>query len=214
MALSKSPKFSPTLYKALLLTVMSMAFVIPLLGVMLPYMEFFNGMAVQPKLKAQGLYGWGYGVDLPGTLTPPAGTVSRAGYVRHPFAGADTKNADTYATVLEQAGEYFRNPVTPTLEVLQRGRTLFTIYCGVCHGSEALGDGPVVGPDRFPAPPSLHTDVARAYRDGTLFQIITAGKANMSSYANELEPKDRWAVIYYVRALQRSLHPKPEDLER
>jgi hypothetical protein len=66
MLLSKSPKFSPTLYKALLLTVMSMAFVIPLLGVMLPYIDFFNGMAVQPKLKTQGLYGWGYGVDLPG----------------------------------------------------------------------------------------------------------------------------------------------------
>ena len=100
------------------------------------------------------------------------------------------------------------------MEVLQRGRTLFTIYCGVCHGSEALGDGPVVGPDRFPAPPSLHTDVARAYKDGTLFQIISAGKANMSSYADMLEPKDRWAVIYYVRALQRSLHPKPEDLKQ
>ena len=211
--LNKGPRFSPTLYKASLLTLVALAFVLPLSCVSLPYVEFFNGMAVQPKLKTQSLYGWGYGGNLMGAMSPPAGTIPR-GYVSYPFAGADTQNADTYAKVLEQAGELLQNPLTPTMEVMERGRTLFTIYCSVCHGTEAMGDGTVVGPDRFPAPPSLHTDVARGYKDGTIYQIITAGKANMPSYANKLEPEDRWAVILYVRALQRSMNPKPGDIER
>ena len=33
---------------------------------------------------------------------------------------------------------------------------------------------------------------------------ITNGKATMQSYADKLEPADRWAVIAYVRALQRA----------
>lgn len=209
---NKGPKFSPTLYKAVLLTLMALAFVMPLSCVALPYVEFFNGMAVQPKLKTQSVYGWGYGVELMGAMSPPEGTVSRD-YVSYPFEGVDTQNADTYTKVLEEAGELLQNPVVPTMEVLQRGRTLFTIYCGVCHGDKGLGDGPVIGPDRFPAPLSLQTEAARAYKDGTIYQIITAGKNAMPGYADKLKPEDRWAVIHYVRALQRSMNPRPEDLQ-
>ena len=209
---SKGPRFSPTLYKAALLTVMAMAFVVPLAFVAMPYLEFFNGMAVQPKLKAQSLYGWGYGMGLMGEFTPPAGTVSRH-YHSYPFAGADTQNADTYQKVLDEAGETLTNPTPVTVEVMKRGETLFNIYCIVCHGKDAYGDGSVVGPGRFPAPPSLHTDVAKGYKDGTIFQIITAGKANMPSYADKLTPADRWAVVRYVRVLQRAMDPEPKDIQ-
>lgn len=209
---SKGPRFSPTLYKASLLTLMVLALVLPLSCVALPYVEFFNGMAVQPKLKAQGVYGWGYDVELMGVLSPPEGTVHRE-YISHPFAGADTQNTETYEQVLAEAGELLQNPITPTMEVMQRGRDLYNIYCSVCHGAEGLGDGPVVGPDRLTAPPSQHTEAARAYKDGAIYQIMTAGKATMPGYADKLTPEQRWAVVHYVRALQRSMNPQPEDLE-
>jgi hypothetical protein len=141
-------------------------------------------------------------------LTPPADYITGR-LCPQSLAGADTTNTDTYAKVLEQAGRVSEIRSHRPWSVCNAAG-LVRDYCSVCHGSEA-GDGPVVGPI---VSACLHTDGARAYRDGTLFQIITAGKGNMSSYANKLEPKDRWAVIYYVRALQRSMHPKPEDLEQ
>ena len=55
----KGPKFSPLMYKAVLMSIMVAAFVVPLAWVTSPYIEFFNGMAVQPTAKAQMTYGWG-----------------------------------------------------------------------------------------------------------------------------------------------------------
>ena len=67
-------------------------------------------------------------------------------------------------------------------------------------------------PGRFPAPPSLHTAEALEYKYGTLFHIMTKGVGKMPSYAQQLDSEERWKVAQYVRALQRSASPKPEDL--
>jgi len=88
------------------------------------------------------------------------------------------------------------------------------VFSGVEHavGRLGQGDGPVIGPDRFGAPPSLHTKQAREYADGTIFHITTKGLEKMPGYAEQLTPGERWQVIQYLRALQRSMNPKPEDL--
>jgi mono/diheme cytochrome c family protein len=88
------------------------------------------------------------------------------------------------------------------MDNLQRGRNRYDIFCIACHGRMAEGDGPVVGPNRFPAPPSLHTDQARGYDDGTIYYVITHGIGKMPGYADKLTPQDRWKVVHYVRALQ------------
>ena len=57
-----------------------------------------------------------------------------------------------------------------------------------------------------------HTAEALEYRDGTLFHIMTKGIGKMPSYAQQLDSEERWKIAQYVRALQRSASPKPEDL--
>ena len=65
-----------------------------------------------------------------------------------------------------------------------------------------------------PAPPSLHTDQARGYRDGAIFHILTKGTEKMPGYADKLSTEDRWETIHYLRALQRAMNPSPGDLEQ
>jgi mono/diheme cytochrome c family protein len=203
-----SPRWSPGAYKATLLSFVALAFIIPLALVALPFIEFFNGMAAQPKGKTQGTYGRVRGQELLVERLPVAGTIPRS-YQRYAF--------DNRMNTIEEAqavGEQLANPLQPTLAHLGRGKEIYEIYCIACHGRRGEGDGPVTGPERYPAPPTLHSEQARGYRDGTIYHVITQGNGKMPSYADKVDPQERWMVIHYVRALQRSMHPEPEDLER
>jgi mono/diheme cytochrome c family protein len=199
-----SPRFSPAAYKGLLIAMLAGAFVVPLFFVSLPFIEFFNDMAVQPKGKTQGLYS---------RLTPPERVVERPpveGALPHDYVPYRLTGNDDAAA--QRAGAALTNPVPVTMDNLQRGRKIYHIYCITCHGEFGLGNGPVVGPNRFPAPPSLHTETARNFRDGYIFHLITRGRGNMPAYADQIETLDRWNVIHYVRALQRAFNPQPQDL--
>jgi mono/diheme cytochrome c family protein len=200
------PKWSPTMYKATLLGAIAMAIIIPLALVATPMIEFFNGMAAQPKGKAQGTYGRVFGEELIVERPPVPGTIPR-GYVRYAFAESGNTIEDALLV-----GETLLNPVPLDRAGLERGRRVYEIFCAVCHGKEGHGDGPATGPNRFPAPPSLHTDQARDYADGTMFHIITKGVGKMPGYARQIDPDDRWKTIHFVRALQRAMNPKPEDM--
>ncbi len=208
MLLNRYPRWSPTLYKFTLGTMVAAAIVVPLGMAAIPFIEFFNGMAAQPKGKPQMTYGRIYGEKLLVEREPVPGTIPR-GHVPYPFDHLTNTVADA-----KLAGQSLSNPVPLTRETLEEGQTLFNVYCAVCHGTRGEGDGSIVGPDRFPAPPSLHTEQALNYADGTLYHIMTKGMGKMPSYAEQLESQDRWAVAHYLRALQRSMAPKPEDLEQ
>ncbi|MGD2109164.1 MAG: cytochrome c [Phycisphaerae bacterium] len=200
------PRWSPTMYRLTLGGALVLAFVIPLAMVALPFIEFFNGMAAQPKAKSQMTYGRTYDASLLVERLPVEGTIPRGYY---PYAFDHMENTIEAA---KEVGEELENPVPVTMASLQRGRALFDVYCLVCHGPRGEGNGPVIGPERFPAPPSLHTKDAQGYADGTLFHVITKGIGKMPSYAVKLEPEERWMVVHYIRALQRSMDPRPEDL--
>jgi mono/diheme cytochrome c family protein len=77
--------------------------------------------------------------------------------------------------------------------------------CVVCHGPEGDGQGYIV--PIYPMPPSLHSLKVRNWPDGRIFHVITRGQNLMPSYATQILPEDRWAVIHYVRALERSHLP-------
>ena len=108
-------------------------------------------------------------------------------------------------------------PVPITAASLARGRDRFEIYCAVCHGLLGDGQSQVALNMSLRKPPSLH-----AYRDvpdGYIFRVITHGFGLMPSYATQLPPEDRWAVVGYVRALQLSQYASvaqlpPEARER
>jgi mono/diheme cytochrome c family protein len=195
------------MYKATLGGVLMLSIAIPLALVAVPFIEFFNGMAAQPKAKAQGTYGRTYGEELIGERAPVEGTIPH-GYDPYRF-----ERLENTIEAAKEVGEQLENPLAVTMENLGRGRGLYDVYCAVCHGSRGEGNGSVIGSGRFPAPPSLHTKEARAYRDGTLYHIMTMGFGKMPSYAQQLSPDERWAVAHYVHALQRAMAPKPEDLE-
>ena len=86
---------------------------------------------------------------------------------------------------------------------LERGRDRFTIYCSPCHGNVGDGNG-ITKKYGMGAVPTYHDDRLRKMAEGEIFNTITNGKGNMLPYADKIAPADRWAVISYVRALQRA----------
>lgn len=197
-------RFGPTAYRGALVAFIASAFAIPLALVATPFVEFLNGMAAQPKGLAQGQYGRVFGQAFQVEREPVRGSIPEETSA-YPFEGADHARAKLEAAIPG-------NPVPMTVENLRRGRVVYDTYCRPCHGDLGLGDGPVVGPNRFPAPPSLHTDGAKGFPDGRIFHLVTYGKGKMPAYGSRIPPADRWAAVGYVRVLQRALDPKPEDL--
>jgi mono/diheme cytochrome c family protein len=102
--------------------------------------------------------------------------------------------------VAEKAQSYPR-PVTMAL--LERGRERFEIYCVPCHSPLGDGDGMVVRRG-FPKPTSYHVDRLREAPDRQFYDVITQGYGIMYAYGDRVGPEDRWAIVAYIRALQRS----------
>lgn len=102
-------------------------------------------------------------------------------------------------------------------ELLRRGQERYQIFCTPCHGIAGFGDGVVIARG-FPAPPSYHTSRLRAAPARHFFEVITNGYGAMYSYAARVPPRDRWAIVAYIRALQLSqradLASAPEAEER
>jgi len=107
------------------------------------------------------------------------------------------------------------SPVPMTRELLQRGHERFDIFCSPCHGKQGNGLGMIVERG-FKQPQSFHSDRLREQPIGYFFDVMTQGFGQMSSYAVQVPPEDRWAIAAYVRALQFSQHAlvaqlPPED---
>ena len=94
-------------------------------------------------------------------------------------------------------------PLTITEETVARGRERYEIFCSVCHGPTGNGDGMIVRRG-FRRAASFHTDALRQAPVGHYFDAITNGWGAMPSYAPQIPPGDRWAIIAYIRALQVS----------
>lgn len=103
-----------------------------------------------------------------------------------------------------------KSPVPVTLELLQRGRQRFNIHCSPCHGATGSGNG--ITTKYGMNVPSYHDDRIRKLPDGEIFNTITHGKNTMRPYAAFVKPSDRWAIIAYVRTLQRARSASPEDV--
>ncbi len=188
-------------WRATLVGLVIVAFLIPFLFLALPYLELFNDMAVQPKGKSQGTYGWWVDKQELTVYRPPVPGTIPMGYVATPrIDEKDAAKAAAQAVAVYGA----ENPLPMNAENLERGRKVYNTLCWTCHGKKGDADGPIVGPDLFPAPVSLHTKDARGYPPARIFHVITNGQNKMPSYADLVEPKDRWAVVHYIRALQKA----------
>jgi len=112
-------------------------------------------------------------------------------------------------TAGQQDIDYF--PVTVTAEVLDRGQQRFNIFCAPCHSRLGDGQGMIVKRG-FRAPPSFHIDRLRTAPVGHFFDVITNGFGAMPDYAQQVSPRDRWAIIAYIRALQLSQNATLADV--
>jgi mono/diheme cytochrome c family protein len=102
-------------------------------------------------------------------------------------------------------------PFPITKEVVERGQQRFNIYCSPCHGLGGDGDGMIVQRG-FRRPPSFHEDRLRTAPPGHFFDVITNGFGVMYPYGYRVAPRDRWAIIAYIRALQLSRQVSVNDL--
>lgn len=122
-----------------------------------------------------------------------AGTVARGEISADPFFDTGKING--------QVGDGF--PFAVTMDVVDRGQERFNIYCSECHGR--LGDGNGMIPARgYRHPPSFHTQTLRTAPTGHFFDVMTNGFGAMPQYGTMIPPRDRWAIVAYIRALQLS----------
>ncbi len=102
-------------------------------------------------------------------------------------------------------------PMAVTHETVERGRDRFNVYCAPCHSRTGDGNGMIVQRG-YKQPPSLHDPRLRAAAAGYFYDVMTKGFGQMPDYAAQLQPKDRWAVVAYVRALQLSQNATLADV--
>jgi mono/diheme cytochrome c family protein len=189
-----------------------------------PPSEVFPDMVRQPKVRAQaplGFFADGRGPRLPVPGTVPIGyempkpetaetQAIEVGPWSHPNASFSV-GTDYYNTgkMRDQWGTGI--PVEVTRELMERGQQRFNITCAMCHGAAAMGNG-IVKQHGLATVVSLQDDRIRKMSDGEIFNTITNGKNTMMAYGPNILVADRWAIISYLRALQRSQHATIADV--
>jgi mono/diheme cytochrome c family protein len=166
-----------------------------------PNIELIQDMMESPALKAQTFDT--FDREKAASRLPPEHTVP-VGYKPYPY------HLDP-AT----AAKMLKNPLAgdQTAEVINLGHTKFETYCAVCHGYQGKGDGPVSVKMSL-KPPPLISDKIMGVTDGAIFHIISDGQGAMSSYAYQLvNERDRWAIVNYVRSLQKQAKANGETVK-
>ncbi|WP_233164167.1 c-type cytochrome [Snuella sedimenti] len=102
------------------------------------------------------------------------------------------------------AKETLKSPLDSTQVDLVRGKELYDIYCGICHGNKGKGQGNLVKREKILGIPS-YDDAGRAITEGSIYHTIYYGKNAMGSYANQLQEEERWQVVAYVLKLKADL---------
>ena len=130
--------------------------------------------------------------------TPVEGTITRDQLL--PFSIAKDQGSDT---TNHGKARFVKNPLPPlNADEKKEAERLYLIYCGICHGAKLDGNGPLWkgGEGPFPAAPKDLTDpVIGNQGDGQIYYTIVYGKNKMGSYASQLNDKQRWMVVHYIK---------------
>jgi len=138
--------------------------------------------------------------------TPVEGTVAR---------GNLRDNTELYEGKDDEGDFIDEIPFELTESFLYRGKDKFEVYCQVCHGGTGDGQGIIMtgGYGYVPAP-TFHRDDSYNMPDGEIYDAIANGIRNMPAYASQIKVEDRWAIVAYVRALQRSQNVQESEMDR
>ena len=189
-----------------------------------PPLELFPDMVRQMKVRAQAplnFFADGRGPRLPVAGTVPIGyempkpetpetQAMAVGPWSHPNASFSV-GTDYYNTgkMRDQWGTGI--PLEVTSELMERGQQRFNITCAMCHGAAAMGNG-IVKQHGLATVVSLQDERIRKMSDGEIFSTITNGKNTMMPYGPTIIVPDRWAIIAYLRSLQRSQNAVSADV--
>ena len=156
-----------------------------------PAVHLNPSMDDQPKVRAQAASTFFY--DGSSMRPPVPGTVAIGGLKEdvafHTGKGADGSFVAT-------------NPLPVNEALVERGRQRATIYCQPCHDARGDGKGMLFQRGNVPTA-SFHQEKILNYPDGQIFDVITNGFGLMAGYRWPIPPADRWAIVAYVRDLQR-----------
>lgn len=119
-----------------------------------------------------------------------------------PVLGTISRGSLNYSESTRTGQGLKDNPFPITPPFLQRGKERYEINCVPCHDSRGNGNGIIVQRG-FLAPPSYHSDRLRATSDAEIYHAITYGYNAMYSYADRVDVPDRWAIVAYIRELQK-----------
>jgi len=104
-----------------------------------------------------------------------------------------------------------RNPLQPNDTLaLRAGKVMFDRHCAVCHNTNAQGNGPIVGPGKFPMAPNLTLPTTVARSDEYIYSLIRSGRGLMPSYGPRMNHLERWATVMYLRQRQRQAGGNPQ----
>lgn len=142
--------------------------------------------------------------------------------LRHHVEGTVARE-DLGADDVFQAGregdEFVAHSPVPLSEAeLTRGKQRFEIFCATCHGLTGAGDGLIarradkLAEGTWTPPSDLASETVRERPDGHIFNTITHGIRKMPAYGPQIPAADRWAIVAYVRALQRARGTTLDDV--
>lgn len=189
--------------------------------------EVFPDMVRQVKVRAQAPLG--FFADGRGSRVPVAGTVPIGYEMPKPNAEASPGAAPVPGEMnvkphlgFANGTDYFNTgkmgtnwgtgiPVAVNGDLMERGKQRFNINCAICHGPTAAGNG-MTKQYGLTTVVTLQDERIRKMADGEIFNTITNGKNTMLAYGPNLSVTDRWAVITYLRALQRSQNATAADV--
>ena len=156
-----------------------------------PNYQFFPNMYESVGYEAYGEYD--VFPNKQEALVPPEGTIAR-GHSLYSFANTN----DGYNSALKN----LKTDLSSSEIDLKRGKELYEIYCGICHGNKGAGQGKLVKREKILGVPSY---ADRPITTGSIYHVIYYGKNSMGSYANLLNEEERWQVTAYVEALRKEL---------
>jgi mono/diheme cytochrome c family protein len=125
--------------------------------------------------------------------------------------GALNEDTEFYEGKDAEGNDIDAFPIAVDKAVIERGQNRFDIYCAPCHGRIGNGLGMIVRRG-FKQPPSYHIDRLRQAPVGHFYDVISNGYGAMLNYASQVQPRDRWAIVAYIRALQYSQNANINDL--
>jgi len=188
-----------------------------------PPIEIFPDMVRQPKVKAQATSD--FFADGRGARDPVSGTVplgygepvkklgtSNGAVMSGPYEVVIFSGQQGYADTGKVGGAWGNGlPFTATMATLERGRERYQIQCAVCHGATGTGNG-IATKYGLVGVANLQQQRLRGMSDGEIYNTIANGKNTMLGYGSVIQVPDRWAIVAYVRALQRSQNATVNDV--